>query len=273
MRSLFIGLVLLSLAGALPATEPLNLDLGNRVSLELTWIPAGDFMMGTDNTNSDEWPRHRVTIGHGFWMGIHEVTQAQWQQVMGENPSQFKGPNHPVERVSWEDARDFLKRLNRLAATQLPADHQARLPTEAEWVYACRAGTQTEFWFGDDPAELSKYGNFADASEKTELSWRDMQHDDHFSGTAPVGSFPPNPWGLYDMHGNVWEWCEDWYGPYPTNAVTDPLGPEKGRRKVIRGGGWGVTAEDCRSANRYRFKPEVNGANIGLRVSIAPPLP
>jgi formylglycine-generating enzyme required for sulfatase activity len=273
MRSLLVGLILISITGSLGAAEPLHLDLGNEVSLELVWIPPGEFLMGTDNKDSDEWPRHLVHISPGFWMGRYEVTQAQWQQVMGKNPSAFQGSNHPVERVSWEDSRDFLKKLNRLAAAQWSDGLQARLPTEAEWVYACRAGTQTAFWFGDDASELSKYGNYADASETVELSWRDLQHDDRFSGTAPVGSFPPNPWGLHDMHGNVWEWCADWYGPYPTNAVTNPAGPKDGKRRVIRGGGWGVTAEDCRSANRYRFKPDVNGGNVGLRIVVAPPLP
>ena len=261
------------LPGPAHAAEPLHLDLGGGVSLELTWIQPGDFLMGTNEQASDEWPQHRVHLADGFWMGRYEVTQAQWQQVMGENPSEFQGPTHPVERVSWEDCHGFLKQLNHQAAAQLPAGLSARLPTEAEWVYACRAGTQTAYWFGDDPAALSKYGNYADASETVELSWRDLQHDDRFSGTAPAGSFPPNPWGLHDMHGNVWEWCADWYGPYPTNEVTNPVGPKNGRRRIIRGGGWGVTAEDCRSANRYRFKPEVNGGNVGLRIVVAPPLP
>lgn len=273
MRFALIGLALISLAGSLTAAETLRLDLGGGITLELARIPAGEFLMGTEDRNSDEWPAHRVSLTSAFWMGIHEVTQAQWQQVMGANPSDFQGPRHPVERVSWKDGHDFLKRLNHQVAAQLPEGLQARLPTEAEWVYACRAGTQTAFWFGDDAAELSKYGNYADAAETVDLSWRDLKHDDHFSGTAPVGSYPPNPWGLHDMHGNVWEWCADWYGPYPTNATVNPTGPRDGHRRVIRGGGWGVTAEDCRSANRYRFKPEVNGANVGLRIVVAPPLP
>lgn len=276
MHTLLLALMLITLPN-LPTwaaqTGRLNLDLGQGVYLELARIPSGDFLMGTDDRNSDEWPPHRVMLPAGFWMGIHEVTQAEWQQVMGENPSQFKGPNHPVERISWKDTQDFLKRLNHQVGSQLPAGVQARLPTEAEWVYACRAGTRTKYWFGDDESELSKYGNYADAAETVEISWRDLQHNDRFSGTAPVGSYPPNPWGLYDMHGNVWEWCADWYGPYPTNEVVNPAGPRDGHRRVIRGGGWGVTAEDCRSANRYRFKPEVNGANIGLRIVVAPPLP
>ena len=252
---------------------PLQLDLGQRTRLDLAWIAPGTFVMGSDAESADEAPAHPVRLTRGFWIGQTEVTQAQWQRITGENPALFKGTNRPVESVSWHDAQAFLKKLNRAVADQIPAGLVARLPTEAEWVYACRAGTRTKFWFGDDEAELAKYGNFADAAEATDLSWKDSSHRDGFSGTAPVGSFPANPWGLHDMHGNVWEWCADWYGPYAAGEAVDPVGPAGGHRRVIRGGGWGVTAEDCRSANRYRFKPEVSGGNIGLRVVIGAPLP
>lgn len=258
-----------SLATETPGNR-LHLDVGGGTTLELGRIEPGEFQMGSNDGNSDESPVHGVKLTGGFWIGIHEVTQAQWERVMGENPSFFTGPTRPVENVSWNDCQRFLKKLNRALAGQLPEGTEARLPTEAEWVYACRAGTRTMFWFGDDPAELMKYGNFADAAETNDLAWRSTEWRDGFSGTAPVGSFPPNPWGLHDMHGNVWEWCSDWFGPYPSNAVVDPVGPKDGRRRVIRGGGWGVTAEDCRSSNRYRFKPDVTGANVGLRIVVAP---
>jgi sulfatase modifying factor 1 len=274
MRSLLIGLALLSFTGSLGASEPLHLDLGGGVNLELAWIPPGEFLMGTNHQNSDEWPPHQVTISRNFWMGIHEVTQAQWRRVMNSNPAMFTDDQRPVERISWHDAQTFLQKLNRLLDGDLPEGQVARLPTEAEWVYACRAGTKSEFWFGDDSSQLSRYGNFADASGFDTISWRDLDQDDRFSGTAPVGSFPPNPWGLYDMHGNVWEWCADWYAAYPTNALTDPTGPRDGRRRVIRGGGWGATAEDCRSANRYRFKPDIKRRQhrISHRDRLAPAL-
>lgn len=269
VRLLLVLLLPVLAAAGEPAPAPLRLDLGGDVEMDLVWIPAGEFQMGVDDGSGDEAPVHAVTLTTGFWMGRHEVTQAQWERVMGRNPAYFPEPTRPVESVSWEDCRDFLKALNKTVAAQVPPGARARFPTEAEWVYACRAGTRTAFWFGDDAGQLSRYGNFADADETENLSWRDARQRDGFAGTAPVGSFPPNPWGLHDMHGNVWEWCSDWYGPYPSNAVVNPKGPSAGHRRVIRGGGWGVTAEDCRSANRYRFKPEMLGGNVGLRVVVS----
>ena len=256
--------------GSLQAGEPLKLDLGDGITMDLVWIEPGEFVMGSDNGSADEAPAHKVSITKGFWMGAYEVTQAQWTKISGSNPSGFPGDSRPVETVSWDDCQKFLKNLTRAVAGQLPKGTRARLPTEAEWGYACRAGTTTTFWFGDDPAQLHKYGNYADASETADLEWRDMEHSDGFAGTAPVGSFPPNPWGLHDMHGNVWEWTADWYGRYLPNHFVDPEGPRDGKRRVIRGGAWGATAGDCRSSNRYRFKPDVNGGNVGLRIVVGP---
>ena len=271
MRILFTAL-LVAAASAVAEPAALRLDLGGGDGIDLAWIAPGTVVMGSDAESADEAPAHPVRLTRGFWIGRTEVTQTQWQRITGENPSLFKGGNHPVESVSWHEAQAFLKKLNHTAASQLPAGLVARLPTEAEWVYACRAGTRTRYWFGDDADDLARYGNFADASETIAFSWKDPVHRDGFSGTAPVGSFPANPWGLHDMHGNVWEWCADWYGPYPAGEVVDPTGPASGQRRVIRGGSWGAIAGDCRSANRYRFKPEVSGGNVGLRVVVGAPL-
>ena len=183
---------------------------------------------------------HNVTLARGFYMQTTEVTQAQWKKVMGKNPSSFKdcGDDCPVENVSWIDIKDFIKKLN------LKESYKFRLPTEAEWEYACRAGTTTPFYtgkcLGADQANYDGDNPLAGCPKGTDRG-----------KTTPVKKFAPNSWGLYDMHGNVWEWCQDWFGDYPKNAVTnDPAGPQKGADRVIRGGGWGYYAWFCRSASR-----------------------
>ncbi len=217
----------------------------NSIGMVLVHIPAGEFLMGTpENDPSKAWDEipHRVRISRSFFMGKYEVTQSQYQKVMGKNPSYCaRLPNpeqHPVEQVSWDDAVAFCRAL-----TELPEEKAAgrsyRLPTEAEWEYACRAGTTTAYHFGNDSNDLSKYALFGG-------------HKAGVWATQKVGIKLPNAWGLHDMHGNVWEWCADEYGPYRVETeVVDPQGPDKGVGKVARGGSWDYGAVKCRSAQRF----------------------
>ena len=182
-------------------------------------------------------PQHQVTLTKGFWMGVYQVTQAQWQAVMGSTPSRFKGDSVPVEQISWDDAVAFCKALSR-------KDRKSyRLPAEAEWEYACRAGTTAPFHFGATIStnQANYDGNSTYGNGKKGVYRRK---------TTPVGSFLPNAWGLYDMHGNIWEWCQDWCGDYPKGNLTDPKGPYKSEIRVFRGGGWCHNAGVCRSASR-----------------------
>jgi formylglycine-generating enzyme required for sulfatase activity len=222
--------------------------LVNSIGLEFKKLPAGKFAMG----ENDEV--HEVILSQPFYIGIEEVTQEQYQQVMGENPSSFVGKRNPVESVSWDEAAEFCRRLS-----DLPEEKKAgrvyRLPTEAEWEYACRAGTTTKYSFGNDEP-LVDYGCFGSNSDRKT----------HF-----VGEKKPNDWGLYDMHGNVWEWCSDWYGEYPKSAVIDPSGPNKGSSRVRRGGGWDDVGTDCRSANRLGNAPVIRTSFLGFRVALSFP--
>ncbi len=221
--------------------------------MEFKLIPAGTFTMGDASGWDNETP-HEVTLTKPFKMGVHEVTQAQYEQVMGVNPSKFKGADNPVETVSWYDAIAFCRRLSALP-TEKAAGNVYRLPTEAEWEYACRAGTTTKFSFGDDDSEFEHYGWYYENS-----------------GNKPhqVGSKQPNAWGLYDMHGSVFEWCQDWYGDYPSGSVTDPSGATSGSDRVLRGGCFYLTAEFCRSADRYGITPSGRYVWYGFRVSLSP---
>jgi formylglycine-generating enzyme required for sulfatase activity len=229
----------------------------------LRLIPAGEFDMGSpDNEEGrgrygDEGPVHNVKISKPFYMGKYEITQAQWKAVMGadNNPSDFKGDNLPVETVSWNDAQEFLKK----------ASDGLRLPTEAEWEYACRAGTTTPFNTGNNiTTDQANYnGNYPYAGNPK---------GEYRVKTTPVGTFRPNAWGLYDMHGNVWEWCSDWYAQkyYEEckNGVTDPSGPGNGARRVLRGGSWFNNARGMRSAFRYWGGPADRTGDIGFRVAV-----
>ncbi|MBI2930134.1 MAG: formylglycine-generating enzyme family protein, partial [Planctomycetes bacterium] len=189
-----------------------------------------------------------------YWMQTTETTQGQWEAVMGKNPSNFKGADLPVENVSWDDCQEFLKKLNEKVKDQLKGK-STRLPTEAEWEYACRAGSKGEWGFGDDEKELGEY------------AWYAKNSDDK---THAVGQKKANAWGLYDMHGNVWEWCEDWYGEkYPSEAVTDPTGPAKGNARCLRGGCWYFFAGDARSAFRHRIEPMLHGWYGGFRAAVS----
>jgi formylglycine-generating enzyme required for sulfatase activity len=231
------------------------------LGLELAPIPAGTFALGSPKDEPGreerEGPQTRVTISKPFWLGATEVTQQQWQAVMETNPSQFKTEGYAVEKISWAEAVTFCERLTarERAAGRLPNGYVYALPTEAQWEYACRAGT-TGRYAGDFEALTWHYKNTADAMSP-----------------SPVGKKQPNAWGLYDMHGNVSEWCADWYGNYPGGSVTDPAGPSSGLFRVVRGGSWGAAPQDCRSAFRLALKPERQGNSIGVRVALRPATP
>jgi formylglycine-generating enzyme required for sulfatase activity len=217
----------------------------NSIGMKLRRIEPGSFMMGSEKGEQDEKPVHQVTITRPFYVGICEVTNEQYQKVMGESPSRFWTTNGPVESVSWEDAKAFCRKLSELENAEY------RLPTEAEWEYACRAGTQTVFHWGDSFDTSYFWCAFNSASKPHE-----------------VGKAKPNPWGLHDMSGNVWEWCEDWYAidAYASSEANDPQGPATGARRVVRGGSWAGTPEDCRSANRMGYRPNEGLFSIGFRV-------
>jgi uncharacterized protein (TIGR02996 family) len=221
--------------------QPIGPFWTNSLGMKFAWVPSGTFLMGSptnEEERSDDETQQTVTLTKGFFMGIHLVTQEQWQAVMGNNPSHFKGEkNLPVEQVSWDDCQEFIKKLR-----EKDKDKRAyRLATEAEWEYACRAGTTTPFHFGEtiSTAEANYDGNYRYGSGK-KRKYRQK--------TTPVGTFPANAWGLHDMHGNLWEWCQDWYGDYPNNDVTDPQGPTSGQWRVLRGGSWNYDPQLCRSA-------------------------
>lgn len=222
------------------------LDLGNGVRMEFVLISAGTFYMGSEASeagrDNDEGPIRRVQITRPFYLGKYEVTQDQYMAVMGRNPSHFSGRNLPVEMVSWEEAVAFCKKIG------------GRLPTEAEWEYACRAGSTSRFCFGNSDSALKDYAWYADNSGKR---------------THAVGQKKPNAWGLYDMHGNVWEWCSDWYvDNYRNASTTNPTGPSSGTYRVVRGGSWNGNARYCRSAGRGNYTPDVRGNFSGFRVAL-----
>lgn len=255
--------------GPAPLSPDISFELGKGVALRLVLIRPGSFFMGSGDDllerESDEQPRHQVTVSRPFYMGATEVTQAQYQAVMGANPSLFQGADRPVERVIWDDATAFCRRLGeRLGRT-------VRLPTEAEWEYACRAGSSTRFPFGDSEADLARHANFCDRSAKTPAPYRCEQYDDGHDKSAPVASYRPNAWGLYDMQGNVFEWCQDWYRDtyYRNSPSVDPPGADIGPYRVLRGGSWNSPTWHCRSAYRHRFTADGRFNHmIGFRIVI-----
>ncbi|MDE0820545.1 MAG: formylglycine-generating enzyme family protein [Opitutales bacterium] len=244
------------------------------LSMEMLWCKPGTFTMGSPKSekdrDDDETP-HTVTLTSGFYLGKHEVTQSQWELVMGSNPSWFKGADRPVETVSWHDATSFCEKLTKQErkAGRLPAGMTYQLPTEAQWEYACRAGTKTAHAFGEASGEMHRHGNYADRN--TNFDWSNKAHDDGFKNISSVGSHKPNGWGFHDMHGNVFEWCADSYGDYPSGAARDPAGPAYGSARVGRGGSWSHTAYHARSANRGSLVPAYGGYDfLGFRLSLRP---
>jgi len=229
-------------------------DFTNSIGMKFVLVPAGNFMMGSSIGQGDdeEHPRHKVETTKPFYLGIYEVTQAQWRAVMDGNPSDFKGDDRPVEKVYWSDIQEFIRRLNAKEGTD-----KYRLPTEAEWEYACRAGSEKFYCFGDEKGRLDEYAWYRGNSGKQ---------------THPVGQKKPNAWGLYDMHGNVWEWCADWYGKsyYRRSPASDPKGPGSGRNRVLRGGSWSSDARNCRSANRSGRYPDSRYDYDGFRLARNP---
>lgn len=257
----------------------------NTITTNMVWISPGTFTMGAPDSEPehypDETPQTIVTITHGFWIGKFEVTQAEYSSITGTNPSYFAdspdADRKPIEMVSWNEAVAYCAALTaqEQAAGHLPAGYAYRLPTEAEWEYACRAGTETSFHYG--PALRSGMANFDVTYEYDSSAGGTIYNpnDLQVGGTTPVGSYPPNAWGLFDMHGNVLEWCQDGcsingLSDLPGGSVTDPQGSGETDAHIIRGGGWGNFATDCRAASRdYNF-PDDHYFNCGFRVVLVP---
>jgi formylglycine-generating enzyme required for sulfatase activity len=229
----------------------------NSIGMKFVWIPPGNFVMGSPKEEKERHPseiQHKVTLTRGFYMGVYTVTQEEWQAVMGNNPSNIKGEkNLPVESVSWDNCQEFIKKLR--TNDRKPY----RLPTEAEWEYACRAGTTTPFHFGETISTDQ-------ANYKGDATYGDGKKGIDRKKPTPVGSFPANAWGLHDMHGNVWQWCQDWHGVYTQEDVVDPQGPKQGQIRVLRGGSWIYAPTHCRSAYRGWFEPGNRNGYCGLRV-------
>jgi formylglycine-generating enzyme required for sulfatase activity len=246
----------------------------NSIGMAFVQIPAGSFLMGSPERDreaaDDEKPQHRVTLSQAFYLGKYEVTQAQWEAVMGSNPYTLARSNpyyslpgmaarlrHPTQpaTVSWNDAQEFIKRLN-----QKEGHDRYRLPTEAEWEYAARAGTTTAYFFGDDAKELGRYAWYGE--------------DFATGSTHPVGQKGANGWGLYDVYGNVWEWTQDRYGDgrfYAHSPMLDPKGATDGSSRVVRGGSWHASAVSWRSAFRRQYEPDYRGISIGFRLAMTLP--
>ena len=226
------------------------------VRQDFRWIEPGTFMMGSPKNEpgrSDNETQHKVTLTEGFWLAETTVTQALWEVVMGENPSHFKGATRPVEQVSWDDAQRFIAKMN-----GMKPELQMCLPTEAQWEYCCRAGTTTAFHFGG----------------KNDLNLERVNYSGEWYGadgngeTKTVKSYAPNDWGLYEMHGNVWEWCQDWFGDYPARSIVDPQGAESDSYRVLRGGSWILNGRLCRSACRNRYDPGLRNSPFGFRLAL-----
>ena len=222
----------------------------NGIKYNMVWVDGGTFRMGATSEQgseiSDEKPVHSVTLS-GYYIGKTEVTQALWQAVMGSNPSYFEGDGLPVEQVSWDDCQKFIRKLNSLTGQNF------RLPTEAEWEFACRGGNNSRGY---------KYSgsNYID-----NVAWYDGNSGDK---THPVATKSPNELGIYDMSGNVWEWCADWYGDYSSGRQTNPKGPYDGSSRVYRGGSWYYYARHCRSSDRFSNIPTIRNYDLGLRLAL-----
>jgi formylglycine-generating enzyme required for sulfatase activity len=234
-------------------------EITNSIGMKLSLIPPGEFMMGSPKSElgrDDDETQHLVTITKPFYLSVYEVTQEQYERAMGDNPSRSKDAAKPVEMVTWNDAVAFCGKLSDQEGDQY------RLPTEAEWEYACRAGTTTAYSFGNDASQLSNYGwyrtNAWDIGEKY---------------AHPVGEKLPNAWGLFDMHGNVYEWCQDWYAPYGNEkVVSDPTGPARGGASVLRGGAFPDLPRNVRAADRLSHQPAYRNHTLGFRLARTIPL-
>jgi formylglycine-generating enzyme required for sulfatase activity len=268
----FLAILLLAITptSSAPAAQPastqpagdLTLDLGNNTAIKLVLIPAGQFMMGSPpderDRSNNESPQHLVRISKPFYMALTPVTQRQWKAVMRQFPTasgkfvQINDDN-AMGMISWVDANEFCRRLS------VKTRQTVKLPTEAQWEYACRAGSQTRFYYGDDP----------DASHLSEYAWFDKNIADQ-QYPHPVAQKKPNAWGLYDMHGNVNQWCADYLGPYPVRPVSDPTGPGSGTFHVFRGGSFMTGAKLCRDAARNRNIATRRIIDNGLRIIVIP---
>jgi formylglycine-generating enzyme required for sulfatase activity len=264
--------------GVVPANGPKSIAgkklVENSIGMTFVRIPKGTFLMGSppdEEGSSDDERQHEVTLTRDFYLGVYEVTQAQYKKVMGKNPSYFTGDkvaernpktgrfvrdvdsaNHPVDTVSHDEAVEFCRRLSELPDEQM-AGRRYRVPTEAEWEYACRAGSKTAFSFGNNATALGSYAWYAENSNEM---------------THAVGGKKPNAFGLYDMHGNVWEWCSDWYDEkyYANSPATDPKGPDSGSFRVLRGGSWDSEPSGVRCASRHLITPGLRSLSLGIRV-------
>ena len=231
-----------------PAARTNFTEQGIAPAFEMIFVEGGTFLMGgaDEEAYGDEKPVHKVQV-YPFYLARYPVTQALWQAVMRNNPSNFKGADRPVERVSWDDCQDFLQKLNAHTGKNY------RLPTEAEWEYAARGGAYSEGYLSAGSDKLKDVG------------WYDENSGNE---THPVGEKLPNELGLYDLSGNVWEWCEDWYGSYPSGSQTNPTGPSRGSDRVSRGGSWISVAQYCRVSYRYPYSPEGRDFNLGFRLAL-----
>ena len=235
------------------------MELPGGTTMQMVWIPPGVFIMGSPSfepgRNSDEGPQHEVMILRGFYLGKVEITQAQWKSVMGARPwtekrSVPEDPNYPAVVISWHEVQAFIAKLNQAERLEV-----YRLPTEAEWEYSCRAGTTARWSFGDDQSRLGEYAWYC-------VNARDV--GEHYAHA--VGTKFPNPWGLYDMHGNVSEWCQDWYGPYSSSRQGNPTGPVSGSYRVVRGGDFCGSIRSVRSAARTYHLSDYRSIYVGARL-------
>jgi len=268
------GLRVVLAPGSSVASKNIIVSLSEDVNLHMIWIEPGTFMMGSPKDElgrRDDEVQHQVTLTKAYWLGKYEVTQAQYEAVMGTNPSWYKGDDLPVECVSWYDAKEFCSKLTALEreAGRLPEGYRYTLPTEAQWEYACRAGTTTALNSGKN---LSKAEI---CSEMDEVGWYwynagIVSYEKGLTCTRPVGEKKSNAWGLYDMHGNVGEWCSDFYEDYPAFAAVDPTGADTGIDRVVRWGSWWHYAWVCRSACRGYDASDAKYTNLGFRVALAP---
>ena len=232
--------------------DVITIPVKDGICIELVKVEGGTFMMGATsemkNPNSNEKPVHQVTLTNDYYMGKYEVTQALWQAVMGSNPSEYKGDNLPVETVSWNDCQKFISKLNSLTGRMF------RLPTEAEWEYAARGGKESRGY------------QYSGSSNISDVAWYD---ENSGSKTHPVGTKQANELGIYDMTGNVWEWCSDWYSSYSSSSQTNPTGSDSGSARVSRGGGWFNDASYCRLSVRFYYTPDFRLDILGLRLALS----